>query len=47
MDFQYQFDDEAKAARLERDGEVVRITIADRAYEVSVIHARGGVNVQG
>jgi 3-methylcrotonyl-CoA carboxylase alpha subunit len=42
MDFQYQLDDEVKAVRLERDGEVVQITIADRAYEVSVIHSRAG-----
>ncbi len=42
MDFQYQLDDEVKTVRLERNGEVVRITIADRAYEVSVIHLQAG-----
>jgi biotin carboxyl carrier protein len=42
MDFQYQCGDEVTAVKLERDGEVVRIAIADRVYEVSMIHSRGG-----
>jgi 3-methylcrotonyl-CoA carboxylase alpha subunit len=40
MDFQFQLGDTVHNARLERDGEVVRITIADRIYEVSVLHSR-------
>src|SRR5512135_2121312 len=38
----YQLGEEVVAVRLEREGEVVRMTIADRAYEVSVIHSRAG-----
>src|SRR5512135_1038962 len=38
----YQLGDEVVTVQLEREGEVVRITIADRAYEVSVIHSRAG-----
>jgi len=47
MDFQpkmgvisYQLGDEVVAVKLERDGEAMRITIADRVYEVSVIYSR-------
>jgi biotin carboxyl carrier protein len=40
MDFQYQLADEVKVVKLERDGEVTRITIADRVYEVNMIHSR-------
>jgi biotin carboxyl carrier protein len=42
MEFQYQLGDAVQTVRLERDGEVVRITIADRAYEVRVLHSRAG-----
>jgi biotin carboxyl carrier protein len=42
MDFQYQLGDNVTAVKLERDGEIVRITIADRVYEVSVIRSRAG-----
>jgi 3-methylcrotonyl-CoA carboxylase alpha subunit len=42
MELQYQFGDEVKVIRLERDGEIVRITLAARAYEVRVVHARAG-----
>ena len=36
----YQLGAEVKVVRLERAGEVMRITIADRVYEVSVIQMR-------
>lgn len=42
MEFQYQVGDELKAVRIEHDGEAARITIADRVYEVNVLHARAG-----
>jgi len=42
MELQYQLGDEVKVVRLERDDEVVQITIADRVYEVSVLHSRAG-----
>jgi biotin carboxyl carrier protein len=42
MDFLYQVGDEVKTVRLERRGEIARITIADRAYEVRVIRSRAG-----
>ncbi len=38
----YQLGDEVVNVGLEREGEVVRMTIADRVYEVSVIHSRAG-----
>lgn len=38
----YQRGDEVVTVRLEREGEVVRMTIADHVYEVSVIHSRAG-----
>ena len=38
----YQRGDEVIVVRLERDGEVVRIAIADRSYEVRMIHSRAG-----
>jgi biotin carboxyl carrier protein len=42
MDFQYQIDAEVKTVRLERDGEPLRVTIGDRAYDVTVLHSRVG-----
>jgi 3-methylcrotonyl-CoA carboxylase alpha subunit len=42
MELQYQLGDEVKVLRLERDGEIARVTIADRIYEVSVLHSRAG-----
>jgi biotin carboxyl carrier protein len=42
MEFQYQLNNAVNVVRLERDGEVVRIAIADRVYEVSVLHTRAG-----
>ena len=42
MEFQYQVGAEVKVVRLERDGEIARITIDDRVYEVSMIHSRAG-----
>jgi 3-methylcrotonyl-CoA carboxylase alpha subunit len=42
MDFQYLFGDEAKTVRLERDGEIARMTIGDRVYAVKVLHSRAG-----
>lgn len=42
MDLQYQLSDMVHVVRLEHAGEVVWITIADRVYEVSVIHSRAG-----
>ena len=36
----YQLGAEVRVVRLERAGEVMQITIADRVYEVSVIHSR-------
>jgi biotin carboxyl carrier protein len=36
----YQFGDEAKAVRFERNGDAARIAIGDRTYEVKVLHAR-------
>jgi biotin carboxyl carrier protein len=42
MEFQYQLNAEAQTVRLERDAEITRITIADRVYEVSVLHSRAG-----
>ena len=42
MDFQFQIGDDVTDVKLERAGEAERITIADRAYEVSVIHSRSG-----
>jgi 3-methylcrotonyl-CoA carboxylase alpha subunit len=38
----YQLGDEIQVVQLGRDGEVVRIAIADRVYEVSMIHSRAG-----
>jgi 3-methylcrotonyl-CoA carboxylase alpha subunit len=40
MEFRYQVGDDITAVQVEREGEVARITIADRVYEVSVIHSR-------
>jgi biotin carboxyl carrier protein len=42
MDFQFQCGDDVTAVKLERDGEAVRITIADRVCDVKVIHSRAG-----
>jgi 3-methylcrotonyl-CoA carboxylase alpha subunit len=42
MEFQYQLGSEMRAVRVERDGEVMRVTIGDRAYEVQVLHSRAG-----
>jgi 3-methylcrotonyl-CoA carboxylase alpha subunit len=42
MELQYQLGDEVTVLRLERDGELTRITIADRVYEVSILHTRSG-----
>jgi 3-methylcrotonyl-CoA carboxylase alpha subunit len=42
MDFQYQIDAEVTTVQIERDGEVRRVTIGDRAYEVQVLHSRAG-----
>ena len=42
MEFQYQMGNDIKAVHIERAGGVVRITIADHVYEVSVIHSRAG-----
>ena len=42
MELQYQLSDATHVVRLERDGEVARITLADRVYEVSVVHSRAG-----
>ncbi len=39
MEFRYQTGDEITSAQIERDGGVLRITIADRAYAVSAIHS--------
>jgi len=40
MELRYQLGDELQVVQLERDGDVVRITLADRVYEVSVLHSR-------
>ena len=40
MDYQFQVGDEVKIVRSERSGEAVWVTIADRVYEVTVMHAR-------
>ncbi len=51
MDFQshpkmgtisFQLGDEVMAVHVERERDTARITIADRAYDVSVIHSRAG-----
>jgi biotin carboxyl carrier protein len=42
MELQYHLSDATHIVRLERDGEIVRIAIADRIYEVNVIHSRSG-----
>ncbi|HTP07038.1 MAG TPA: biotin/lipoyl-containing protein [Anaerolineae bacterium] len=42
MDWHYQLGNEEKAVRLERDGEVAQITIADRVYAVKEIRSRPG-----
>ena len=42
MDLQYQFGDEVQVVRLERDGELMRVTIADRVYQVKILHSRAG-----
>src|SRR5512140_1416125 len=42
MDFHYQNGHEITVLKLERDGDVARIMIADHVYEVSVIHSRAG-----
>lgn len=42
MDLHYQLGDEIKIVEFARDGEGTHITIADRVYEVSVIHSRSG-----
>jgi 3-methylcrotonyl-CoA carboxylase alpha subunit len=42
MDFQYQIDAEVTTVQIERDGEVMRVTIADRVCEVSILHSRAG-----
>jgi len=38
----YQFDGEIKIVKAERDGAIVRITIADRLHEASVLYSRAG-----
>ena len=40
VDYQFQMGDEVKAVRLEHDGAMLRVTIADRVYEVKVLHSR-------
>jgi biotin carboxyl carrier protein len=40
MEFQYQLGDEVTAVKLEGEDVNARITIADHAYEVSVVHSR-------
>jgi biotin carboxyl carrier protein len=42
MELQYQVNDAIHVVRLERDEEVMRVTIADRVYEVRVIHSKAG-----
>jgi 3-methylcrotonyl-CoA carboxylase alpha subunit len=42
MEFQYQLRDEVKVARFVRDGEIARMIIGDRVYEVNVIRSRTG-----
>ncbi len=42
MGLHYQLGDEIKIVEFARDGEGTHITIADRVYEVSVIHSRPG-----
>ena len=42
MEFQFQLNDATHVVRLEHDGDVVRITLADRVYEVSMLHSRAG-----
>lgn len=42
MDLQYQVGDEVQVVRLERNGEMMRVTIADRVYDVQVLHSRAG-----
>jgi biotin carboxyl carrier protein len=42
MELQYQLGDEVKGVRVDRAGEIARITIADRVYEVRVIDFRAG-----
>jgi 3-methylcrotonyl-CoA carboxylase alpha subunit len=42
MDFYYQSGDEVTVVKLECNGEIARITVADRVYKASVIHARAG-----
>jgi biotin carboxyl carrier protein len=42
MEFQYQWGAEVKAVRLEHDGDIVQIALADHVYEVSVIHSQTG-----
>jgi biotin carboxyl carrier protein len=40
MEFRYQLGDDITAVQVEREGEIARAAIADRVYEVSVIHSR-------
>ena len=42
MELRYQFGDEVQVVQLERNGEVVRVTIADRVYEVGLLHSCAG-----
>lgn len=42
MEYQFQVGADMKVVRLERQGDKVRITIADRVYEVIVIHSQAG-----
>ncbi len=42
MDYQYQFGDAVHSVQLERDSEAIRVTIGDRIYSVTVLHAHAG-----
>ncbi len=42
MDLHYQLGDEIKIVEFARDGEGMHITIADRVYQVSIIHSQPG-----
>jgi len=42
MEYQFHVGADVKVVRLERQGEMVRISIGDHFYEVSVIHSHAG-----
>ncbi len=42
MELQYQVNDAIHVVQLERDDEVMQVTLADRVYKVQMLHSRAG-----